>query len=353
MQVVTGYLLADRANDELEMPVVPGAQYVPLYEGRMVHQFDHAAKAYVSGEGRGARWDDLSIADKSLVPHYYVIAPSCYMLRAAFCLVTGQTNERSMLASLLPPGFPSGHSLAVGLLDQDQGSEKANAVLLSLLNSFVVDFALRQKITTNMTLNSVLTCPIFRPLLNDDLAVRLATAAGRLSSITPEIQLAKPALDWAERADLRAEIDSAVAGLYRLSASEFAYILSTFPLLDRDQPHLPGDVFVRWNKKGKPKEEPRSYVTRDAALLAYFHHLNQQPPSDLATWYRDEVGINMIDDPACPYRMGTVRSLEARVAEYQKRGAIAYIPSKAKKWDPDGPYQPQPDSILGLMEGAE
>jgi hypothetical protein len=31
------------------MPVVPEARYVPLYEGRMVHQFDHAAKAYVSG----------------------------------------------------------------------------------------------------------------------------------------------------------------------------------------------------------------------------------------------------------------------------------------------------------------
>jgi hypothetical protein len=38
------------------MPVVPDAKYVPLYEGRMVHQFDHAAKAYVSGEGRGAKW---------------------------------------------------------------------------------------------------------------------------------------------------------------------------------------------------------------------------------------------------------------------------------------------------------
>lgn len=48
----------------------------------------------------------------------------------------------------------------------------------------------------------------------------------------------------------------------------------------------------------------------------------------------------MLDDPACPYRIGPIRSLEARVAEYQRRGAIAYIPSKAKKWDPAGPYQP-------------
>jgi hypothetical protein len=48
----------------------------------------------------------------------------------------------------------------------------------------------------------------------------------------------------------------------------------------------------------------------------------------------------MIGDEACPYRMGPIRNLEQRVAEAHRRGAIAYIPSKAKKWDPNGPYQP-------------
>jgi hypothetical protein len=134
-----------------------------------------------------------------------------------------------------------------------------------------------------------------------------------------------------------------VAGLYGLSSAEFAYILTTFPLLDRDQPPLPGDFFVRWDKRGKAKEEPRSFVTRDTALLAYFRHLNLTSPDDLAAWYRDNVGINMIDDPSCPYRIGAIRGLEDRVAEYQRRGAIAYIPSKAKHWDPNGPYQPLKD----------
>jgi len=36
----------------------------------------------------------------------------------------------------------------------------------------------------------------------------------------------------------------------------------------------------------------------------------------------------------------TVRDLEQRVVEAHRRGAIAYIPSKAKKWDPNSPYQP-------------
>jgi uncharacterized protein (DUF433 family) len=168
----------------------------------------------------------------------------------------------------------------------------------------------------------------------------LKTRSARLVSFTNEIQIAEPVLDERKRAFIRAEIDAIVAGLYQLSPAEFAKILTTFPLLDRDQPPLPGDFFVRWNKQGRPKEEPRSYVTRDTALLGYFRHLNHAPPVDLATWYRDEVGVNMIDDPTCPYRMGPICSLEARVTEHQRRGAIAYLPSKAKKWDPNGRYQP-------------
>ena len=35
--------------------------------------------------------------------------------------------------------------------------------------------------------------------------------------------------------------------------------------------------------------------------------------------------------------MGPIGNLEARVAEYPRRGAVAYIASKAKKWDPNGP----------------
>ena len=71
-QAVVGFILRSGANDEHEMPVVPDARYVPLYEGRMVHQFDHSAKAYVSGEGRGAKWRDLEFTEKAFVPHFFV-----------------------------------------------------------------------------------------------------------------------------------------------------------------------------------------------------------------------------------------------------------------------------------------
>jgi len=154
-------------------------------------------------------------------------------------------------------------------------------VWLTIANSFVGDFLLRQKASTNLNQFYVLSSPLIRPTNTSVEFQRLADCAQRLVSITPEIQLAEPALDLHERAQVRAEIDAIVAGLYDLSPAEFGYILTTFPLLDRDQPPLPDDFFVRWNKLGKPKLEPRSYVTRDTALLAYFRHCGVNPPDDL------------------------------------------------------------------------
>jgi hypothetical protein len=339
VQAVIGFVLRSRANDEHEMPVVPDARYVPLYEGRMVHQFDHAAKAYVSGEGRGAKWDDLEFSQKALTAHFYVDGTEIRTdLRAGLCNVTGQTNERSMLATLIPAGHLTGHSVPTACITT--GDYKSHLVWLCFANSIAGDFLLRQKITTNLSYFYLESWPLLRPTTDTPAFQNLTEKAARLVSITPEIQLAEPALDLSDRAGLRAEIDAIVAGLYDLSPAEFGYILTTFPLLDRDQPPLPDDFFVRWNKQGKPKLEPRSYVTRDTALLAYFRHRGVAPPDDVAAWYCNEMKVNMIDEEFCPYRMGPIRNLEERVAEYSRRGAIAYIPSKAKKWDPSGPYQP-------------
>jgi uncharacterized protein (DUF433 family) len=232
--------------------------------------------------------------------------------------------------------MPAGNSVPV----VTTVSTDCHMVWLTFANSFVGDYLIRQKISTHLNLFYVESWPLLRPLQSSEAFSELRDRSGRLCSTTPDIELSRPALDPRERARLRSEIDALVSQLYKLSPAEFAYVLTTFPLLDRDQPPLPGDAFARWDKGGKAKEEPRSYVTRDTALLAYFQRLNEEPPRDLLSWYREEVGINMIDDPACPFRMGPIRSLEARVAEYHRRGAIAYIPSKAKKWDPNGSYQP-------------
>ena len=60
--------------------------------------------------------------------------------------------------------------------------------------------------------------------------------------------------------------------MFELTPAEYAYILSTFPLLDRDQPPLPGDHRVRPTNKGIDRRR-QSFITRDLALLTYFDYL--------------------------------------------------------------------------------
>jgi hypothetical protein len=161
-----------------------------------------------------------------------------------------------------------------------------------------------------------------------------------------------------ERQFLRARIDALVADAYGLSVQEFAYILSTFPLLDRNQPPLP----MRRSDIGRPdaETEPKSTVTRDLALLAFMLHKGWQPspfgqsnpdfhrwlceklgvsvqeckrasesdelpqiPADLGEWFAKEVPEAQIPE------MGEIRDLEERLFVALKQlNATAYIPTQ-------------------------
>src|SRR5262249_20888988 len=109
-----------------------------------------------------------------------------------------------------------------------------------------------------------------------------------------------------ERAVCRARIDAKVAQLYCLETREFARVLAWFPLLDQDQPALPG--------------EPRSFITRDLALPEYCRLLNEQPPRDIIVFFREaDVDLSALT--------GSVRDLAERVQAATRLGAVAYVPS--------------------------
>jgi len=74
----------------------------------------------------------------------------------------------------------------------------------------------------------------------------------------------RPRLDEWALGERRARLDAQVALAYELSLPQLAAVLCTFPNLDTIQPRLPG--------------EPKSFVTRDLALLAYCQELRLDPP---------------------------------------------------------------------------
>jgi hypothetical protein len=98
-----------------------------------------------------------------------------------------------------------------------------------------------------------------------------------------------------------------VPDLYGLSEEDLAHILTTFPLLDRHQPPLPG--------------EPRSFITRDQALLALFELRRKRLPRDIVAFFA-QAGADI-----APIT-GPVRDLEERVLRAWELGAVAYVPSR-------------------------
>ena len=110
-----------------------------------------------------------------------------------------------------------------------------------MLNSFVLDSTIRQRVTTNLNFFYIYQLPV--PRLKDDDVVfgAIVKRAARLICTAPEFDdLAKQvglkshkdgATDKDERAKLRAELDGFIAHLYGLTEDEFAHILKTFPLV--------------------------------------------------------------------------------------------------------------------------
>ena len=144
----------------------------------------------------------------------------------------------------------------------------------------------------------------------------------------------------------RAAVDAIVAELFELTPAEYAYILSTFPLLDRDQPPLPGDHRLRPTNKGIDRRR-QSFVTRDLALLTYLDYIAgrlevqpdparlsricpggvPEPPADVVAFFA-EAGVDLAGTTErAVAETGPVRDLRARVALARELGAVAYVPT--------------------------
>lgn len=233
---------------------------IPVYEGRMVAQYDHRAKGYRSGRGRAATWEDLAFAapGKSIQPQWYIPAENIpekardrsQQYRVGFCDVASPTNERTLVATLLPPGVIAGHS--VPTFTFPQGHEAAYLVWLAVANSFVMDYVARMKVSLHMTFTTLDSLP-FPRLPDDHPATRcLVQSVLSLTCTGPEMLpfwnlmaargwVAKAdavpgAIDVDERDRLVAEIEALVAAeLFGLTSDDVGFVLDSFPIVEREQ----------------------------------------------------------------------------------------------------------------------
>lgn len=234
-------------NDSHLFKTSPGPGRLPLFEGKMIWHFDsyYENPRYWVNEDEGriaVLGRKLDIGQKLAYQSYRLVYRS----------VAANTNERSMIATIIPPKVFFGHSLN----SSGQSISDVECVFVtSVFNSFVFDFSLRQRVTTNLTMFYIYQSPVPRLPAADPRFMPIVTRAVRLICTTPEFDdLAKAvglkpltpspspggkgeqygATDPAERARLRAELDGMVAHLYGLTEDEFRHILSTFPLVKQE-----------------------------------------------------------------------------------------------------------------------
>lgn len=252
---------------------------VALYEGRMVDTFDHRAKMYVSGRGRSAVWDELPYGspEKGIKPQWRIseskipdkVAPRWEEYRIGFCDVASPTNQRSLVAALIPCGVICGHK--VPTIQFVPNDDRLMLLWLGIANSFSLDFLARKKVALTMSYTVLDSLPLPRVWTGTLLEIEIAQRALMLSATGKEMiefwSRASPQLginseggpceEPARRKTLRAELDVLVArDFFRLTFDEVRYLIDpadvlgsdcgfeTFGALKRAEARLSGGAFT-------------------------------------------------------------------------------------------------------------
>jgi len=219
-------------NDSNLFHTAAGPGRLPLYEGKMIHQFTHQW-------GKPRYWVDEAAGRRSLLGRRDDIGQQLdyQTYRLGFRDVARNTDERTMISTVLPPVVFAGNTLALSATL----SEKDLLTVTSILNSFAADYLIRKKVTAHCSFFYVYQLPIPRLTASDPAFAPIVERAAKLICTTPEFDDLARAVglgdhshgvsDPVARAQLRAELDGMIAHVYGLTEAEFAHILSAFPLV--------------------------------------------------------------------------------------------------------------------------
>ena len=217
---------------------------LPLIEGRMVQPYRLGCKAYVSGEGRSAKWRNLPPGQSTIQPQFWVgidalspdVRERVRRTRVGFCDITGQTNERSMMASIVPPGMACGNKVPTVEFPNDHTEDRL-LLWLAIVNSLPFDWLIRRVVTT--TVNYFVLSSIRLPRLGiDNRPVRRLIKLSQQLVDLDTNGVGSIGHFW-RIASLRAEADAIVVSAYGCDEGDLRLMLMDFPLLDRRQPRLP------------------------------------------------------------------------------------------------------------------
>ena len=256
-------------------------RYVPLYEAKMIHLFDHRWATYQGVSSRDAGPTEKADPNFEPVPRYWVPEREVAERLATkhwvrgwilgWRDITNATNERTVVTSVFPI---SGSGDTLLLMFPSLEYINQIGALLGNLCSLVLDYVARQKVGgTHLKLNvfrqlAVLPPPAYAP---SDLAfitprvLELTYTSHSLASFARDLGYQGPPFAWNEdrRALLRAELDAFYARAYGLTRDELRYILDP---ADVRGPDYPSETFrvLKTNEKARYGEYRTARLVLDA-----------------------------------------------------------------------------------------
>lgn len=275
---------------------------LPLYEGKMIHQFDSEfaeAQYFLDRYSLEERLRSKEIyrlkQDLGINTKYYeeillahrgelkarefedtFILYEYAFVRLGFRAVARDTDERTAIFSLIPPHCGFGHSMfasvskrytwdEAGGITHTRTSPLRLLFALGIFNSLVVDFIVRGMVQINLSKTYLERLPLPQPsdaeILESKLYTSIALDALRLQlfgskesewlkSLTQEIStIASPITPPATQKaydTLRASLDIRIAKLYGLSKKEFFHLLESFRVLQSKQPTMISLLKAMW-----------------------------------------------------------------------------------------------------------
>jgi uncharacterized small protein (DUF1192 family) len=229
-----------------------GVGRVPLYEGKMFHQFNpyFAKPQYWVNEAAAAE----RVKNKT--------GEAYKGYRLAFRDIAAATNERTLIVSMLPQNVFAGNKApVVSVSNQDHATM---LYFLGVMNSFAVDSLIRQKVSTTMNFFYVYSLPIprlasadprFAPIVARSAWLVCHDEKGMLwedfKPLWESVQDTASGIHMTNRSQVSDELDALVAHLYGLSKDDYAHILKSFPLVFPNTPQGEAklsDTLKEWDR---------------------------------------------------------------------------------------------------------
>jgi hypothetical protein len=278
------------------------AEWLPLYEGKMIHQFNHRFGDYAMRKAGSLDSElppipatSLTNTDYEVTPQYWIrqqdVQQIASKLRSSGNVVIRRfaraTDEHTIISTVLP-AFPMGDNLVLLQCDHELWP-----VLPACLNSFVFDFAARQKLGgTNLSHFVIKQLPMLPPDrflamaawdVRCDLrtwisarVLELVFTSRSLAPIGQALRYEGPPFRWdaGRRALLRAELDAAFLHLYGVGRDDVGYVMDTFSIVQRNDEKKHGE----FQTKRLVLEAYDAMSTASETGVPYSTHLDPPPP---------------------------------------------------------------------------